>query len=377
MTPLDAGLVVFVALMALSGFRRGLVVGALSLAGLVAGAYLGARLIPSLVGAETSRYLPLVTFAGAIGLAALGQSLAVLLARPLRPALAIPPLAAVNRLGGGLLGAATGLALCWVLGSVLLYLPDQVELRRHAQESTILSTLNDEFPPGRLMDALARVDPFATLAGPAASVDPPDPAIVGDPDVHAAAPSVVRVTGYACGLGIEGSGFVVAPEVVVTNAHVVAGVDGPRVDRHDGVGHAATVVAFDRRNDLALLHVPGLAAPALRLLRGQRGVPVALLGFPANGPYAAAPARLGGTITSIGRDAYGNFPVTRTVTPIRGPIRSGNSGGPAVDAAGRVRAVVFAQRAGSEGGYGVPTELVADLLASAGTAPLETECVER
>jgi S1-C subfamily serine protease len=123
--------------------------------------------------------------------------------------------------------------------------------------------------------------------------------------------------------------------------------------------------------------VSGLAGRALPLADPQRGLAVAVLGFPVNGPYRALPARLGGTVTSVGRDAYGRFPVPRTVTTMRGVVRSGNSGGPAVDAAGRVRTTVFARRAGSEGGYGVPTDRVREALSEAGDTPLQTECVER
>jgi S1-C subfamily serine protease len=271
---------------------------------------------------------------------------------------------------------ATGLVFCWVLGAALLYLPGQTELRRYAQESAILSTLNDEFPPQRLMDALSRVDPFAVLAGPGAKVPQPDALIVRDPDVTAARASVLRITGFACGLGIEGSGWIAAPGLVVTNAHVVAGVDTPRVDRRDGRFRDASVVYFDARNDLAVLRVGGLDGRPLPLAEPARGVNVAVLGFPQNGPYRAIPARLGATVTSVGRDAYGRFPVPRTVTTMRGVVRSGNSGGPAVDAAGRVRTTVFARRAGGDGGYGVPVEQIREALANA-DRPLRTDCVER
>ena len=375
MTGVDLILLGLVALMAVGGFRRGLIVGLCSLGGLVAGAYVGARVAPELGG--DSRYVPLFTLAGAMAAAAIGQSLAVLAGRALRPFLAFGPLRALDSVGGGALGAAVGLVLCWVVGAVFLYLPGQVELRHYAQESAILSTLNDEFPPERLMDALSRVDPFAALAGPQANVDPPRAAIVVDPEVQAARPSVVRVTGYACGLGVEGSGWIAAPTLVVTNAHVVAGVSAPRVDRGDGRYLDGTLVSFDRKNDVAVMRVPGLEGRPLPLADEAAGADVALLGFPGNGPFAAAPARLGATVRTVGRDAYGSFPVARTVTTIRGVIRSGNSGGPAVDAAGRVRSVVFAQRAGSEGGYGVPIGAVRDALAAAGDAAVETPCVDR
>jgi S1-C subfamily serine protease len=374
-TFLDFVLLGVLALMTLGGFRRGLIVGLLSLGGLVAGAIIGARIGPQLVGDE-SRWLPVATLGGALIGAAVLQWGAVFAGRSLRSVLAIGPLRMLDAIGGAALGVATGLVFCWVLGAALLYLPGQTELRRYAQESAILSTLNDEFPPQRLMDALSRVDPFAVLAGPGAKVPQPDALIVRDPDVAAARASVLRITGFACGLGIEGSGWIAAPGLVVTNAHVVAGVDTPRVDRRDGRFRDASVVYFDARNDLAVLRVGGLDGRPLPLAEPARGVNVAVLGFPQNGPYRAIPARLGATVTSVGRDAYGRFPVPRTVTTMRGVVRSGNSGGPAVDAAGRVRTTVFARRAGGDGGYGVPVEQIREALANA-DRPLRTDCVER
>ncbi len=366
-------------LMALTGLRRGLLVGVLSLAGLVGGAYVGARVGTSVLGAEYGRWLPFVSLGGAVLGAGIGQSLGVMVGRHARTGLALlPPLRILDHLGGGVLGAAVALALCWAVGAVLLYVPGQTELRRYVQDSTILTTLNDHFPPERLIDELARIDPFGALAGPEAGVDAPDPGVLGSAGVNAAALSVVRVVGTACGLGIEGSGWVAAPNLVVTNAHVVAGVRAPRVDRNDGGRRlAATVVSFDKVNDVAVLRVQGLQARALRLADPVEGTPGALLGYPENGPYVETPVRVGKDVSLIGRDAYGNFPTTRLVTTVRGKIRSGNSGGPVVDARGRVLTTAFARRAGNGGGYGVPTELVRKAIAKAGSTALETTCVER
>ena len=378
MSVVDLIALALVTLTALSGFRRGLVVGVFSLAGLALGAYLGARVGPSLVGAGQARWLPLVALGGAMLCAAVGQAIGVVIGRNIRRGLLVlGPLRVFDNIGGGMLGAVTGLALCWAVGAVLLYVPGQTELRRYAQDSAILSTLNQEFPPNRLIDALARIDPFATLAGPAAGVDPPEAAVLGSAGVNAAALSVVRVVGSACGLGIEGSGWVAAPGLVVTNAHVVAGIDAPHVDRNDGVLLDARVVSFDRVNDIAVLRVPDLAATPLRLADAVEGTPAGLLGYPGNGPYEETAVRVGRTVQIVGRDAYGHFPTSRRVTTIRGTIRSGNSGGPVVDAQGRVITTVFAQRAGTDGGYGVPTENVREAIANAGTKGLETPCVER
>lgn len=373
---LDFVVLAVVAVTAIGGFRRGLVAGALSLGGLLAGAVLGAKLAPGLIGGDEARFVPLVTLIGGAMGAALGQFVGVLVGRAARGALVIGPLRPLDSAGGGLFGAAIGLSLCWALGAVLLYLPGQTDLRRYAQESVILSRLNDEFPPNRLIDALERIDPLAAIAGPGATVDPPDPALARTPAVRAASRSVVRILGLACGLGLEGSGWIAAPGLVVTNAHVVAGIDEPRVDRSDGAFRKARVVAFDEKNDVAVLRVPGLAGEPLRLAEATPGTAGALLGYPGNGPLTATPVRVGRTIGLFAKDAYGRYPVSRRVTLVRGSIRSGNSGGPVVDSQGRVLTIAFAERTDGGGGYGVPTEAVRRALAQR-RQPLATDCVRR
>ena len=368
--------VVVIVLAAVSGFARGFVTGALSLVGLVVGAIAGARVAPGFVG-DGSAYVPLVALGGAAIGGMLGQTLGGFAGRSARRTLAVvPPLRAVDSVGGVALGVATGLAICWTVGAVLLYLPGQTELRQLAQQSLVVSALTEALPPERVMDRLERIDPFAAIAGPAAGVDPPDPAIARDPEVRAARGSVVRIRGYACGLGIEGSGWIVRPGLVVTNAHVVAGVDRPVVDRRDGKTREARVVSFDARNDVAVLRVPGLRGPALAAREPERGQRAALLGFPGNGPYRVTAVRMGRTTKVGARDAYDRIQFGRPIVALRGHVRSGNSGGPIVDEDGRVVATVFAARRGSDDGYAVPNEQVGDAVANIGPA-LSTACVER
>jgi S1-C subfamily serine protease len=364
-----------VALFAAYGLVNGLVRGALSLAGFALGAYLGARIAPELLS-EGSPYAPLFALGGAVLGGVFLQSLAGILGGTLRTSLrVVPGLRAVDSVAGLLLGAAAGVVLCWAVGAVLLYLPGQSDLRRAVQKSSILSRINDEFPPERLLETLERVDPIAVLLGPPAVVPPPDSALTRDPDVVAASESVVRVTGVACGLGVEGSGWIARRGLVVTNAHVVAGIERPRVDRHGGTGYTATLVVFDPQDDLAVLRVAGLGGRQLPLADPERGVPVAVLGYPANGPLTRIPGRLGGTGRALSRDAYGRGPVTRTITAIRALVRPGNSGGPGVDARGRVRTTIFARRPGESGGYGIPAELVRAVLGRVGTKPVPpTDC---
>jgi S1-C subfamily serine protease len=365
-----------VVLFAAYGLTNGLVRGALSLAGFAFGAYLGARIAPMLL-TDGSPYAPLLALGGAILGGTVLRMLAGMLGSTLRTTIGlVPGLRLLDSLAGHVLGAAAGIALCWAVGAVLLYLPGQSDLRRAVQSSAILSRINERFPPERLLETIERVDPLGVLVGPEALVPPPDVGIGRDPDVRQASASVVRIRGIACGLGVEGSGWIVRRGLVVTNAHVVAGVSRPRVDRGSGSALAATVVSFDERNDLAVLRVPGLEGRPLPLVDPERSVPVAIVGYPENGPLTRAPGRLGGTTNVLTRDAYGRGPYTRTVTTLRGVVRPGNSGGPGIDARGRVRTTVFARRPGEEGGYGIPADLVRAAVRKAGGEPVDgTACV--
>jgi S1-C subfamily serine protease len=366
-----------VVLAGLYGLANGLVRGALSLAGFALGAYLGARVAPDLLR-EGSPYAPFFALGGALIGGTILHGLAGMLGGVMRTGLAtIPGLRALDSVAGLILGAAGGILLCWAIGAVLLYLPGQSELRRAVQQSAILSRINEAFPPERLLETLERVDPLGVFPGPPAAVPPPDSALARDPDVIAASRSVVRITGIACGLGVEGSGWIAAPGLVVTNAHVVAGVSQPRVDRRAGRAWVGSVVAFDAENDLAVVRVPGLRGRPLPLVDPERGAPVALVGYPENGPLRRVPGRLGTTRRLIAQDAYGREPATRTITTIRGRVRPGISGGPGIDAQGRVRTTVFARRSGGRGGgFGVPPAFVRALLAQAGDEPVPgTSCV--
>jgi S1-C subfamily serine protease len=373
MTRVDWIAAAVIAVAALNGLRRGLIGGLLSLAGIVAGAYFGAKLAPQLLSGSESPYTPLVALGGAFVLGIFLQSVASMAGNAIRSTLfVVPPLKVLDSLGGLALGAAAGAAIVWVAGAVALHLPGQVQLREEVQQSRILGEINARVPPSRLLDAISRVDPFAAIAGPQPRVGPPDPALLESAGVRAARPSVLRITGTACGLGIAGSGWVASPNLVVTNAHVVAGMKDPRVDRADGAFRKADVVVFDTRNDVAILRVAGLATPPLRPVDPIEGQAVAILGYPESGPFTAAPGRIGQTGFVLADDAYGRGPIRRLITTLRGAVRHGNSGGPAVDSQGRVQTTVFAARVGSAAGYGVPTAIVRDALAKAGPREVST-----
>ena len=365
MSTADWVVVGVVAIAGLYGISTGFLRGAFSLLGFAFGAYVGARLAPMILS-DGSPYVPVVSLACAVLLGTISRGLAAMLAGVLRTSIGvIPGMRFLDRLAGLVLGLVAGVFLCWAIGAVLLYVPGETELRRSVQRSAILTEINDVFPPERLLEELERVDPIGVFLGPPAIVAPPEKGLAKDPDVVRASKSVVRVTGIACGLGIEGSGWIVRRGLVVTNAHVVAGIERPRVDTVGGRAFASTVVAFDVTNDVAVLRAPGLGALPLRVASAERGVPVALVGYPRNGPLTRTPARLGGTANVLSRDAYGRGPVRRQVTAIRGVVEPGSSGGPGIDAQGRVRTTVFARRPRETGGYGIPVELVQKVVAQA------------
>src|SRR3954451_19956010 len=265
MTAVDWIIVAFTLLMAVWGYSQGLIVGALSLAGFVGGAFLGSRLGPLLVhdGAH-SPYAPLFALVGAFLIGGiLGSGLEVL-GFHLRMRLPAQ-FGVIDGIGGALLIAAAGLAVCWIAGAVALQTPGARGLRKDIQRSAILRALNDKLPPsGPILNALARFDPFPQIAGPAPGVAPPTAKIARDPQVRAAGRSTVKVLGTACGLGVEGSGWVAEPGIVVTNAHVVAGETDTAVQVGGvGAGIPGTVVAFDVHDDVAVLRVRGLGLPVL------------------------------------------------------------------------------------------------------------------
>ncbi len=380
MTGVDWIILGLVALLALLGWSQGFLAGALSLAGFALGAFLGTRLVPLVLadGAD-SPYAPLFGLAGALlaGMV-LASGLEGIGAR-LRRGLRLPGLSAVDGLLGAALMACVGLGLAWVVGAVALQTPGARTLRRHIQRSAILTRLNVVLPSRDLLNALARFDPFPHVTAGDVDVAPPSSRIAGDPQVAAAAGSVVKVLGTACGLGVQGSGWVAADGLVVTNAHVVAGQDDTLVRGH-GVGPArpARAVAFDARDDVAVLRVGDLGASALPMAPASRsGTGGAVLGFPLDGPYRVRAVRLGATQRVLTDDAYGSGPVRRTIVGLRGLVQSGNSGGPVVDGRGRVLATIFAAtRRGPRGGYAVPNAAVRRALAQA-RGPVSTGACAR
>jgi S1-C subfamily serine protease len=368
-TTVDWVIVAFVALLAVYGYLQGFLVGALSLAGFVIGAFVGTRLANLLVPhGDHSRYAPLFGLLGALlagGVLATGlEGIGV----RARAALRLPGLRTVDGILGAALTACVGLGIAWILGAVALQSAGSSTLRADIQSSAILRQLNQILPPsGPILNALATFDPLPSVRGPSADVPKPSPAIVNSSGVRSARPSVVRILGTACGLGVEGSGWVAAPHIVVTNAHVVAGESDTSIEV-DGrpPGLTAEVVDFDPHDDVAILRGPGLNEPTLPMAqRSPSGTSVAIMGYPLDGPFNTEPGRIGQTQSVDTENAYGQGPVERSITPLRGLVRPGNSGGPLIDASGHVNGTVFAAVSGGDGaaGMAVPNSVVAPQLA--------------
>jgi S1-C subfamily serine protease len=365
MTKVDWLIVAFSVLLAMYGYIQGFIMGVLSLAGFAVGAFLGTRLGPLVLpGGSHSQYAPLFGLVGALLAGAVLASGFEGIGARARVLLRLPGLRLVDGVLGAALTASVALGIAWIVGAIAFESTGSPVLRSDIQRSAILRGLNELLPPaGPILHALDRIDPLPSVHGPSANVPAPPPAIVAEHKIVAAGPSVLKVLGTACGLGIEGSGWVAAPDVVVTNAHVVAGEADTSVELDGNPPEIrAEVIDFDPRDDIAVLRVPGLHERVLPIAANPKsGTPAAILGYPLDGGFDLEPGRIGQTEEVSTEDAYGNGPVLRSITALRGRVRPGNSGGPMVDKDGQVVATVFAAITGSSsgpGGFAVPNSLV-------------------
>jgi S1-C subfamily serine protease len=363
-----------VVLSALAGLRRGLVLSAFSLVGLAVGAYVGSRVAPHLLrGGSSSTWTPVAGLVGAVFGAMLLQFGALYAGSFVRGGLRLTPLRLLDTAGGLLLGGAIGVAIVWVGASVALLTPGQTRLRQEVERSAIVKQLDSALPPRTLLNLLARIDPFPSIVGPKAPSLPPSKGVLRDPSIREATTRVVKVLGTACGIGVEGTGWFAARDLVVTAAHVVAGESDTEVRIPGDLSFLlAEVVLLDVHNDIAVLRIPGAEETPLPFADPRPGAAVAILGYPLDGPFTATPGRIGKTATVLTQDALGHGPVARTITAVSGRVEHGDSGGPAVDAAGRVESTIFAARLGSASGYGVPASIVRSDLARAGTSAVPT-----
>ena len=383
MSLLDGLIAALVLLLAVRGFSAGFVSGAFSLVGLGLGAYLGSRLAISLLQAETDLvgYAPFVLLAGTLVFAALGRLLTGAVGGRIGASMRrVPGIGTLDGVGGAILGTAVGLLFAWIAGTFALQGPLSEPVRQLAERSEILSAMNERLPSSFLLDVVASLDPMPRIEGPRPEVaEPVLPDRGGVADAAQSMVQVVATGGSDYGYGSAGSGWVATPDLVVTNAHVVAGSDRVAV-RPEGAwrGYEAEVVSVDAGNDVAVLAVNGLGLPALPSAEPEPGEPVAILGYPYGGPLDAEAGRVGETSSVVSHDAYGGGPLRRYVTSIRAEADPGNSGGPAVNREGEVVGTVFASAGYGDVAYAIPPSVVAEQLdvaqsrvASASTASQE------
>lgn len=354
MSWVDPLVLLWVALSALLGYQRGFAAQAFSLAGLVLGAFAGSRIAPLLVG-DGSEWVPFASLAGAVAGAVVLQTAAGVLGSRLRRLLPRGGPRLADSIGGIVVGAAVGVAVAWLAAAAALQVQGS-GLRHTVRESPILTGLVEAVPPRSVLRTLARLDPLPLIAAsPGIELPPPDGSVLESPVARRAGASVVKVLSVACATGVQGSGWVIARELVATNAHVVAGQDRTRIVAPNGQVLDAELVYVDAADDVALLAVDGLLTRPLRLEDEPAGGEEAvLLGYPGDGPLVATAATVGVPTKVFAPGAYGGRVRLRTVVPLRADVERGASGGPVVDSAGRVVAMVFAAAKTGGGGYGVP-----------------------
>lgn len=351
MNALDLAILVFAVAAAVGGYRLGLVTRATSWLGMIVGIAVAARLVGPVVrtieGASDARLL--LTAAGLLlGGAFLGQALGLLIGSQLHYALPSGWPRDVDRSGGAVMGAIGVAATVWLLTPAMAQVPG--DMARQARTSTIIRALADLLPPApdtlQDLERLVGADLPSVLADlePAPDLGPPPASSGLSPEVQdAVAASTVKVEAAACGRLQDGSGAVLAPDLVVTNAHVVAGGEDIVVERHpDGAQLAAELVAFDPRRDLAVLAVPGLDRPPLTLSDADSGDVGAVFGHPGGGPLEVSPYQVGEEVTATGRDIYGAERTERQMLFLAAQLRPGDSGGALVDPSGAVVGVAFA-----------------------------------
>jgi S1-C subfamily serine protease len=365
------------------GYRTGVVVQVGGYLGLLLGMYVGALLAPKVVTCASSPYWRAVLVIAVIAFpAAVLSALTVLGARRVVVFVDRWHLEIADRVLGGLVAGTGVLFLVWlVAGSAAV--TQVAGLGPLVQDSAIIRALDDRLPPSpeiaarleRLVDPLGVPRIFAGLEPPIAEpVAPP-----ADPEVRAAAAataaSTVRIRSRGCGGELLGSGFVAATGLVVTNAHVVAGVDTTVVEDANGP-HAAVPVLFDPGLDIAVLRTRDLAGPPLALApdAAPRGSAGAVMGYPGGGALTTTPAAVLATYSALGRDIYGQALVSRSVSSLAASVRPGNSGGPFALPDGSVAGVVFGSSVSdAEVGYAlVASEVRRDLAAATASGPVGT-----
>lgn len=357
MTWVDLVVVVLALIAGVSGWRHGMAVALLSFVGVLGGAIIGVRLAPLL--AESIQNDPglrvIVSVVVVVLLVGLGETTGVFLGRRIRDHIRGERTLAVDSTLGAILQAITVVLTAWLVALPLASASFPV-LAAGVRGSEVLRAVDSVMPAvaKKLPDELRQLldssgfpdvlSPFTQT--PVVATGPPDQALSTNPAVAAVQASVLKIRGRApsCQRALEGSGFVIGPQLVLTNAHVVAGTTSTSIEvpgRRSDLD--ASVVFYDPEVDVAILRVPGLRAKPLEFEQSptKAGDDAIVLGYPLDGPFTVTPARIRQEINLRGPDIYDSGEVTRDVYTVRAVVRSGNSGGPLIDTAGRVTGVVF------------------------------------
>ena len=388
---LDLILIAFAVFILVSGWRRGLFVSVFSLLGLIFGAWLGRSVIDIVNGASTSTSLTKTALSAAtlfIGIG-VGSAIGGFIGRRIRNVFSWSPFRLLDNLSGAVLSLIAWSIVFWLLATTLLAAPVS-SITNTVSQSKVLNTL-EQYMPTAIRDGVESVRIYVSDSGLpegfanvllAPAVEPPDLTAIDAPAVIAALDSVVKVEGTApeCSTRLTGSGFVVGQDLIITNAHVVAGVENPTV-RVKGKGKAfeGTVVYFDPARDVAVIRTSDFPSVALRISEPlSRGDNAVVAGFPGGGPLTLVPARVRSISESNGTDIYGKEPVTREIYSVSADIKQGDSGAPLFALDGTVAGLVFASSAtDSQTGYALTAKefMVGVEIASTATQAVDTgEC---
>lgn len=375
-------LVLVLALLAgISGARQGMVTAAASFIGVLTGAVIGVRIAPALIeGYESPEVRVALGVSIVIVLVALGETLGVLLGRAVQRRISAEALRRVDSFMGAVVQGIAALVVAWLVALPLTTSSAYSGLTASVKDSSVLALVHTVMPnvlrelPAKLTDLLdmsgfpSILPPFGTT--PVTEVEEPDKALLRSSVVQQVRPSVLKVRGRArsCSRALEGTAFVIAPQRMITNAHVVAGTDKVQVETFDSGVLDATVVSYDPGTDVAILKVPGLRAPVLPLAPkpAVTGLSALVLGYPHDGPYTASTARVRDRINLRGPDIYNAETVVRNVYTVRAVVRSGNSGGPLLDGSGQVLGLVFGAAVDNDQtGFVLADDEIADDIAAA------------
>ena len=368
---LDLFLLAAVVLVGIGGYRQGLVVDALSLIGLIGGGIVGLLVAPPIARAAVDGNAQgLVALGIGLVLAILGQLLGTTLGTTLRQKIVWKPARLVDSVVGAFVAAGGVLLIAWVFAVPAARSPYPV-LTEQVKGSWVMRTMDRTLPkPPPVFDEFLDLfrkhgfpEVFSGLPRSTANVPAPDPKVANSPAVNLARNRVLKVTGVAkeCSRRLEGTAFVYAPERLMTNAHVVAGVATPQVEVARGDIRDAKVVVYDPGRDIAVLYVQGLKLPPLAFAgEADTGDDAIVVGYPEDGPFTPVSARVRERITAVGRDIYDRRDVKRDVYALRAKVRPGNSGGPLLAPDGRVYGVIFAAAADDDStGYALTAKEVA------------------